>query len=58
MIRPAHRGLRGGARRGPVGRRGSHEALDIEQATRLVTGGALSEVFRTLAGLPALWVAA
>ncbi len=33
-------------------------APDIEQATRLVTGGALSEVFRTLAGLPALWVAA
>ncbi|WP_088286290.1 histidine ammonia-lyase [Ideonella sp. A 288] len=31
-------------------------APDIERATALVTGGALSGVFRTLAGLPALWV--
>ena len=33
-------------------------APDIETATALVTGGALSRVFRTLPGLPALWVAA
>ncbi|HSW07589.1 MAG TPA: histidine ammonia-lyase [Aquabacterium sp.] len=33
-------------------------APDIERATALVTGGALSRVFRTLPGLPALWVAA
>ncbi|WP_395702894.1 histidine ammonia-lyase [Aquabacterium sp.] len=32
-------------------------APDIERATALVTGGALSRVFRTLGGLPALWVA-
>src|SRR3954469_2746452 len=33
-------------------------APDIERATALVTGGALSRVFRTLPGLPALWIAA
>jgi histidine ammonia-lyase len=33
-------------------------APDIEQATALVTGGELSRVFRTIAGLPALWIAA
>ncbi len=33
-------------------------APDIERATALVTGGALSTVFRTLAGLPALWIPA
>jgi histidine ammonia-lyase len=32
-------------------------APDIEAATRLVTDGALSRVFRTLPGLPALWIA-
>ena len=30
-------------------------APDIERATELVTGGALSRVFRTLDGLPDLW---
>ena len=30
-------------------------APDIERATALVTDGALSRVFRTLSGLPALW---
>ncbi len=33
-------------------------APDIEHATTLVTQGALSRVFRSLPGLPALWVAA
>jgi histidine ammonia-lyase len=33
-------------------------APDIEQATALVTGGALSAVFRGLEGLPALWIPA
>ncbi|MDW5614915.1 hypothetical protein [Mycolicibacterium sp. D5.8-2] len=33
-------------------------APDIERATALVTGGALSRVFRTLPGLPALWTPA
>ena len=33
-------------------------APDIERATALVTGGALSKVFRALAGLPALWTPA
>jgi len=33
-------------------------APDIERATALVTGGALSQVFRTLPGLPALWTPA
>ncbi|MGE5339587.1 MAG: aromatic amino acid lyase, partial [Gemmatimonadota bacterium] len=33
-------------------------APDIEAATRLVTGGALSRVFRTLPALPALWTPA
>jgi len=31
-------------------------APDIERATRLVTDGSLSQIFRTLPGLPALWV--
>ncbi len=31
-------------------------APDIEAATTLVTDGALSRVFRSLAGLPALWI--
>ena len=31
-------------------------APDIEAATALVTDGALSRVFRSLAGLPALWI--
>ena len=33
-------------------------APDIESATTLVTQGALSRVFRSLPGLPALWIAA
>ena len=33
-------------------------APDIERATALVTGGALSAVFRGLEGLPALWIPA
>jgi histidine ammonia-lyase len=33
-------------------------APELEVATALVTGGALSRVFRTLPGLPALWVPA
>jgi histidine ammonia-lyase len=33
-------------------------APDIQRATELVTHGALSRVFRTLAGLPALWTPA
>jgi histidine ammonia-lyase len=33
-------------------------APDIARATALVTGGALSRVFRTLPGLPALWIPA
>jgi histidine ammonia-lyase len=33
-------------------------APDIERATSLVTGGALSAVFRGLEGLPALWIPA
>ena len=33
-------------------------APDIERATALVTHGALSRVFRSLAGLPALWIPA
>jgi len=33
-------------------------APDIERATELVTGGALSRVFRTLDGLPELWLPA
>jgi len=33
-------------------------APDIERATRLVTDGALSRVWRTLSGLPALWTPA
>jgi histidine ammonia-lyase len=33
-------------------------APDIEKAMGLVVGGALSSVFRTLAGLPALWIPA
>jgi histidine ammonia-lyase len=33
-------------------------APDIERATALVTGGALSRVFRSLPGLPALWIPA
>ena len=33
-------------------------APDIERATALVTEGSLSGVFRTLAGLPALWIPA
>src|SRR5574343_1440315 len=32
-------------------------APDIERATALVTGGALAQVFRTVPGLPALWIA-
>jgi histidine ammonia-lyase len=31
-------------------------APDIERATQLVTDGSLSQIFRTLPGLPALWV--
>ena len=33
-------------------------APDIERATRLVADGALSDVFRTIPGLPALWTPA
>ena len=54
-LEQAHALLR---RHSPAVQRDRYLAPDIEQATRLVTGGALSEVFRTLAGLPALWVAA
>ncbi len=35
-----------------------HLAPDIEAATAMVRDGALSRIFRTLPGLPALWVAA
>ena len=31
-------------------------APDIERATRLVTDGSLSRVFRSLPDLPALWI--
>ena len=31
-------------------------APEIERATALVTGGALSGVFRSMQGLPTLWV--
>ena len=33
-------------------------APDIEHATELVRGGALSHIFRALPDLPRLWVAA
>lgn len=54
-LEQAHALLR---RHSPSVDRDRYLAPDIEQATGLVTGGALSEVFRTLAGLPALWVVA
>jgi len=38
--------------------RDRHFAPDIEAATALLQGGALSRVFRTLSGLPPLWVPA
>jgi len=41
----------------PSVERDRHLAPDIERATALVTDGALSRVFRALAGLPALWIA-
>ncbi len=42
----------------PVLQQDRYLAPDIERATALVTGGALSKVFRSLAGLPALWIPA
>jgi histidine ammonia-lyase len=54
-LEQAHAVLRA---RSPSVVRDRHLAPDIEQATALVTGGELSRVFRTLAGLPALWIAA
>jgi histidine ammonia-lyase len=42
----------------PSVERDRYLAPDIERATALVTGGALSRVFRTLPGLPALWTPA
>ncbi len=41
--------------RSPAVHEDRYLAPDIESATALVTGGALSRVFRSLAGLPALW---
>jgi histidine ammonia-lyase len=40
----------------PSVERDRYLAPDIERATTLVTGGALSRVYRSLADLPALWV--
>jgi histidine ammonia-lyase len=42
----------------PAMDRDRYLAPDIERATELVTHGALSRVFRTLSGLPALWTPA
>lgn len=42
----------------PSVERDRYLAPDIQRATALVTDGALSRVFRTLAGLPALWIPA
>lgn len=42
----------------PSVERDRYLAPDIERATALVTRGALARVFRTLAGLPALWTPA
>ncbi|WP_284617283.1 histidine ammonia-lyase [Aquabacterium humicola] len=42
----------------PSVERDRYLAPDIEHATTLVTDGALSRVFRTLPGLPALWIPA
>ncbi len=42
----------------PAMDRDRYLAPDIERATGLVTHGALSRVFRTLSGLPALWTPA
>jgi histidine ammonia-lyase len=42
----------------PMIERDRYLAPDIEHATTLVTQGALSRVFRSLPGLPALWIAA
>ncbi|NRF70181.1 histidine ammonia-lyase [Aquincola sp. S2] len=42
----------------PSVERDRYLAPDIERATTLVTDGALSRVFRTLTGLPALWIPA
>ncbi len=38
--------------------RDRHLAPDIDQATQLVSDGSLSRIFRTLPGLPALWIPA
>jgi hypothetical protein len=35
-----------------------HLTPDIERATRLVTDGSLSRLFRQVPGLPVLWIAA
>jgi histidine ammonia-lyase len=40
----------------PSVERDRYLAPDIERATELVTNGSLSRVFRTLPGLPALWI--
>ena len=42
----------------PSVERDRYLAPDIERATKLVTDGALSRVWRTLSGLPALWTPA
>jgi len=42
----------------PSVERDRYLAPDIERATRMVTDGALSRVWRTLSGLPALWTPA
>ncbi len=54
-LEQVHALLRGGC---PALERDRFLAPDIETATRLVTGGALSRVFRTLPALPALWIPA
>jgi histidine ammonia-lyase len=51
-LEQAHALLRGRCPAMPTDR---YLAPDIEAATALVTDGALSRVFRSLAGLPALW---
>jgi histidine ammonia-lyase len=51
-LEQAHALLRGQC---PSVDRDRYLAPDIERATALVTGGALSRVFHTLPGLPALW---
>ncbi len=54
-LEEAHGLLRGAS---PALHSDRYFAPDIESAAGLVTGGALSRVFRSLQGLPALWVPA